>query len=41
MWLAGGLRSFYRGFMYRWYAVVAGVYVMDSVSNAVKGCLTG
>jgi len=32
----GGLRRFYRGFLLRGYAVVAGIYVMSKVSNATK-----
>lgn len=37
----GGLKRFYRGFLLRGYAVVAGIYVMSNVSNATKKALLG
>lgn len=39
MWRINGVRTFYRGFVFRWYAVIAGIYVMDKVSTTVKDWL--
>ncbi len=36
MYAENGIRRFYRGFFYRCYAVIAGVYVMDQVTTYVK-----
>lgn len=36
MWHEDGLRTFYRGFFFRWYAVIAGIYVMNEISGRVK-----
>lgn len=35
----GGVLRYYRGFWLRWYSIVAGVYVMSSVSGIVKGVI--
>ena len=36
MWTEGGIGRFYRGFGFRLYAVIAGIYVMDATSNYLK-----
>lgn len=36
MWYEGGVRAFYRGFFLRCYAVIAGIYVMNGISDRVK-----
>lgn len=36
---AGGLKRFYKGFLLRGYAVMAGIYVMSKVSDATKRAL--
>jgi len=36
MYAEDGIARFYRGFYFRWYAIIAGVYVMDGVSGFVK-----
>jgi hypothetical protein len=40
MYKEEGLKRFYRGFYFRWYTVIAGIYVMDKVSQATKHYLT-
>jgi len=32
----GGLKRFYKGIVFRWVAVVAGIYVMDKTSQRIK-----
>lgn len=39
MWKENGIQRFYRGFYFRLYAIIAGVYVMDRVSGNVKAAL--
>lgn len=41
MYREDGLRRFYRGVGYRWYAVIAGIYIMDKVSQNTKSILSG
>lgn len=36
MYQINGIRGFYRGFFFRWYAIVAGVFVMDKASTESK-----
>lgn len=39
MYQEQGLRRFYRGFYFRWVAIISGVYVMDAVSQRTKRLL--
>lgn len=36
MYREKGLRRFYRGVLFRWFAVVSGIYFMDKISTATK-----
>lgn len=36
MWKEEGVKRFYRGVYFRWYAVIAGIFVMDKTSSIVK-----
>lgn len=36
MYKEDGMRRFYRGVGYRWYAVISGIYIMDKVSQYTK-----
>lgn len=39
MYKENGIKRFYRGFYFRWYAIVAGVFVMSETSEYVKSKL--